>query len=102
MIARPCGARLSASSLGSQTGLEPRKLFNVVEFMMHDEDSSGTIDMDECMEILFRRFGKEQLEERTNGALAPLKLVPRGGVRQARRHAPRHGCAARGMHCSRT
>ena len=33
---------------------------------MHDKDSSGTIDMDECMEILFRRFGKEQLEERTN------------------------------------
>ena len=52
----------------AQTGLEPRKLFNVVEFMMHDKDSSGTIDMDECMEILFRRFGKDQLEERTNGA----------------------------------
>jgi len=49
-----------------RTGLEPRKLFNVVEFMMHDKDSSGTIDMDECMEILFRRFGKEQLEEKTN------------------------------------
>ena len=49
-----------------RTGLEPRKLFNVVEFMMHDKDSSGTIDMDECMEILFRRFGKDQLEERTN------------------------------------
>jgi hypothetical protein len=48
-----------------QTGLEPRKLFNVVEFMMHDKDSSGTIDMDECMEILFRRFGKDELEERT-------------------------------------
>ena len=33
---------------------------------MHDKDSSGTIDMDECMEILFRRFGKDQLEEKTN------------------------------------
>ena len=49
-----------------KTGLEPRKLFNVVEFMMHDKDASGTIDMDECMEILFRRFGKEQLEARVN------------------------------------
>ena len=49
-----------------QTGLEPRKLYNVVEFMMHDKDSSGSIDMDECMEILFRRFGKDQLEQRTN------------------------------------
>merc|ERR1712060_539762 len=49
-----------------QTGFEPRKLFNVVEFMMHDKDASGKIDMDECMEILFRRFGKDQLEQRTN------------------------------------
>ena len=42
------------------------KLFNVVEFMMHDKDCSGTIDMEECMEILFRRFGKEQLEAKVN------------------------------------
>ena len=33
---------------------------------MHDKDQSGSIDMDECMEILFRRFGKEQLEARVN------------------------------------
>ena len=49
-----------------KSGWEPRRLFNVVEFMMHDKDASGTIDMDECMEILFRRFGKDQLEQRTN------------------------------------
>ena len=49
-----------------KTGWEPRRLFNVVEFMMHDKDQSGNIDMDECMEILFRRFGKEQLEARVN------------------------------------
>ena len=62
-----------------KTGLEPRKLFNVVEFMMHDKDASGTIDMDECMEILFRRFGKDQLEQRTNGAgpRRPLGHMPR-------------------------
>ena len=34
--------------------------------MMHDKDQSGSIDMDECMEILFRRFGKEQIEARVN------------------------------------
>mmetsp|Transcript_31451 Transcript_31451/g.68749 ORF Transcript_31451/g.68749 Transcript_31451/m.68749 type:complete len:204 (-) Transcript_31451:562-1173(-) len=47
-----------------KSGFEPRRLFNVVEFMMHDKDCSGTIDMDECMEILFRRFGKELLESK--------------------------------------
>ena len=49
-----------------KTGWEPRQLYNVVEFMMHDKDCSGTIDMEECMEILFRRFGKEQLEAKVN------------------------------------
>ena len=47
-----------------KTGWEPRRFFTVVEFMMHDKDMSGTIDMDECMEILFRRFGKEQVRRR--------------------------------------
>ena len=49
-----------------KSGWEPRRLFNVVEFMMHDKDCSGTIDMDECMEILFRRFGKDLLESKVN------------------------------------
>ena len=49
-----------------KTGWEPRRIFNLVEFMMHDKDQSGSIDMDECMEILFRRFGKDQLEARVN------------------------------------
>ena len=49
-----------------KSGWEPRTLFNVVEFMMHDKDQSGTIDIDECMEILFRRFGKELLESKVN------------------------------------
>jgi len=40
-------------------GWEPRRFFNIVEFMMHDKDNSGTIDQDECMEILFRRFGND-------------------------------------------
>merc|ERR1719502_1315378 len=30
-----------------QTGCEPRKLFNVVEFLMHDKNISGSIDLDE-------------------------------------------------------
>lgn len=47
-----------------QSGWEPRRLFNVLEFMMYDKDSSGSIDLDECMEILYQRFGKEDLEKR--------------------------------------
>jgi len=45
-----------------KSGWEPRKFFNVVEFMMLDKDGSGVIDVDECMELLFRRFGKAEVE----------------------------------------
>ena len=85
-------ADVSARPLSPQTGLEPRKLFNVVEFMMHDKDSSGTIDMDECMEILFRRFGKDQLEERTNecGPRIPAPCQPRAPAAYI---APQLACA---------
>ena len=38
--------------------------------MMHDKDCSGTIDIDECMEILFRRFGKDMLESKVNAFMA--------------------------------
>lgn len=41
-----------------QTGYEPRKLFNVVEFLMHDKNFSGSIDVDECVTILYQRLGK--------------------------------------------
>ena len=52
-------------SMEDQTGLEPRALFEVVEFMMHDADNGGTISQDELMQILFTRYGKDQLLERT-------------------------------------
>jgi calmodulin len=51
--------------INDKTGLEPRGLFQIVEFMMHDVDSGGTISQDEFMEILFSRFGKDQLLEKT-------------------------------------
>jgi Ca2+-binding EF-hand superfamily protein len=41
--------------------------------MMHDTDNGGTISQDELMEILFRRFGKDQLLERTQ-AFFPSKV----------------------------
>jgi len=53
-----------------QTGWEPRRLFNVIDFMMHDKDSSGTIDVDECTEIFFRRFGSDMLEEKVKDFMA--------------------------------
>mmetsp|Transcript_33345 Transcript_33345/g.40313 ORF Transcript_33345/g.40313 Transcript_33345/m.40313 type:complete len:188 (-) Transcript_33345:676-1239(-) len=50
-----------------KTGYEPRRLFNVVEFIMNDKDDSGTVSVEEAMQILYLRYGKglldSQLEE---------------------------------------
>ena len=47
-----------------ETGNEPRKLFNVVDFLMLDKNHSGSVDMDECLTMLWGRYGKEKVEEK--------------------------------------
>ena len=44
------------------SGYEPRRLFNIVEFMMNDRDSSGSVSVEEAMQILYLRFGKGLLD----------------------------------------
>lgn len=46
-----------------QSGCEPRRLFNVVDFLMLDKNHSGAVDMDECITLLWSRYGKELVEE---------------------------------------
>ena len=46
-----------------QTGCEPRRLFNLVDFLMLDKNHSGSVDMDECMTLLWLRYGKELVEQ---------------------------------------
>ena len=91
-----------------KSGWEPRRLFNVVEFMMHDKDMSGTIDMDECMEILFRRFGKDELEQRTNEFFKHdedgdnnISFVEFQRQARAVSRPPRTSARARGAHAHR-
>ena len=47
-----------------ETGCEPRKMFNVVEFLMLDKNHSGSVDMDECLTLLWARYGKQKVEEK--------------------------------------
>lgn len=41
-----------------KTGCEPRKLFNLVEFVMHDKNGNGQIDQHECLTIMLARNSK--------------------------------------------
>lgn len=46
-----------------QTGCEPRKLFNLVDFLMLDKNHSGSVDMDECVTLLWSRYNRELVDE---------------------------------------
>jgi hypothetical protein len=60
-----------------QTGYEPRKLFSVVEFLMLDKNLNGSIDLDECMSILYQRFGKVRSASLSRTCeKPPLRLQP--------------------------
>mmetsp|Transcript_4411 Transcript_4411/g.20023 ORF Transcript_4411/g.20023 Transcript_4411/m.20023 type:complete len:168 (-) Transcript_4411:133-636(-) len=44
------------------SGFEPRRLFNVVEFLMTDKDANGTVSVEEVAQILYLRTGKGLLD----------------------------------------
>lgn len=46
-----------------KSGLEPRKLFFLVEFLFHDHDYNGSITVDECFAVMFIRYGRNFSED---------------------------------------
>ncbi|KAJ1632027.1 hypothetical protein T492DRAFT_991516 [Pavlovales sp. CCMP2436] len=49
-------------SRDDKTGYEPRKLFFLTEFIMADKDQSGSIDVEEFINIWYTRYGKEEAD----------------------------------------
>lgn len=46
-----------------QTGAEPRKLFHVVDFLMLDKNHTGSVDLDECVTLLYQRYGRSLVDQ---------------------------------------
>jgi calmodulin len=44
------------------TGFEPRTLFNVVQFVMNDREGIGRVSLEEAMQILYLRYGRQLLD----------------------------------------
>eukprot|EP01006_Ploeotia_vitrea_P020393 TRINITY_DN52668_c0_g1_i1.p1 TRINITY_DN52668_c0_g1~~TRINITY_DN52668_c0_g1_i1.p1 ORF type:complete len:276 (+),score=-4.65 TRINITY_DN52668_c0_g1_i1:36-863(+) len=42
---------------------EPNTFFHIMEFTIFDSSHKGTIEEDDCMEILYARYGREKLEK---------------------------------------
>ncbi len=49
--------------ISDETGLEPRKLFNLVQFLMYDKTFKGRVTIEETLQILYVRYGRERLDE---------------------------------------
>lgn len=74
-------ARCSRTHALTHVGTEPRGLYNVVLFLLHDRGSTGRVTLEEAMKITYLRVGKvrssTQLHtQRVQGDTAPEKAPP--------------------------
>ena len=44
------------------TGLEPRQLFNLVQFLMYDKTFRGKVTVEETLQIMYVRHGRDNLD----------------------------------------
>ena len=49
--------------ISDKDDLEPRKMFNLVQFLMYDKSFKGKVTVEETLQILFVRHGRTKLDE---------------------------------------
>jgi len=64
--------------ISDPTGLEPRNLFNLVQFLMYDKDFSGRISVEQTLQILFVRHGREKLDDEIKEIFGDQQKGPDG------------------------
>lgn len=62
--------------------LEPRKLFNLVQFLMYDKDFKGTVTVEETLQILYVRHGRERLDDEIKAIFGEDEKNPDGSEKQ--------------------
>jgi Ca2+-binding EF-hand superfamily protein len=64
--------------VSDKTGLEPRKLFNLVQFMMFDKGNTKTITVEDTLELIYVRYGMEVLESEIKALFGNDEKQPDG------------------------
>lgn len=49
--------------IDDDSGLEPRKLYNLVVFLMFDKEFHGKVTVEDTLQLLFVRHGRDKLDE---------------------------------------
>ncbi|CEL92119.1 unnamed protein product [Vitrella brassicaformis CCMP3155] len=64
--------------INDKTGLEPRKLFHLVQFLMYDKHFEGRINVEQTLQILFVRYGRELLDQEIHAIFGEEDKGPDG------------------------
>ena len=64
--------------ISDKTDLEPRKLFNLVQFLMYDKDNRCKVTIEETLQILFVRHGRAKLDDEIEAIFGKEEKNPDG------------------------